>query len=141
MNHLTLYELMQHVHRQMRRDIFQMQEKKGILLSPGQQRVLSFLKEEKGISQKELANKMNIRPASLSEVLTKLEKQGYVLKKRDKSDLRKNGYFLTQQGEKKRKEIKDIRQQMGSEMFHALDETEKVALEHILKKMIEAKEK
>lgn len=72
----------------------------GALGSPlrGQGRVLSILKLQPVISQKELSYLLNMRQQSLSELLAKLKKSGYITRKPSPEDKRATVISLTQAG-------------------------------------------
>jgi DNA-binding MarR family transcriptional regulator len=57
-----------------------------------QGRVLSILAERESMSQRELLEVLDIRSASLSELLIKLEKNGHITRQRDEKD--KRGFLL-----------------------------------------------
>lgn len=54
----------------------------------GQDSVLLCLAQHSDLTQKELVEKLGITPASLSEVLMKLERKGYVVREKDENDRR-----------------------------------------------------
>lgn len=64
----------------------------------GQGRVLKFLKISSKTSQKELADILGLRPQSLGELLTKLEKNGYITRTPDENDKRVVTVKLTEKG-------------------------------------------
>ena len=70
-----------------------------------QGKILSVLRREDGIGQKELAEQLQIRPASLSELLDKMQKSGWIQRRVNEKDRRKINIFLTEDG-------KGISQQM-----------------------------
>ena len=67
-------------------------------LYPGQSRILHTISELNGSTQKELADSLNISPASLAVSVKRLEKAGIVAKAADTSDLRSNRIFITEKG-------------------------------------------
>ena len=60
--------------------------------------LMRILSADDGLSSKELAEKMNIRPPSLSETLDRLEKRGEIERVRDEKDSRVYRIFLTERG-------------------------------------------
>lgn len=101
----------------------------------GQNRLLRILARQEGSSQKELAQRMNIRPASLSELLKKLNQKGYLSKKQNTDDRRITNYFLTDSGKSYISSMQDERKQLGEELFATLSLTEKEQLHQILNKL------
>ncbi|MDF2541589.1 MAG: transcriptional regulator, MarR family [Herbinix sp.] len=65
----------------------------------GQGRVLAILKMKPEISQKDLSYLLDMRPQSLGELLTKLEKNGYITRTPSDTDRRVMIIKLTKEGE------------------------------------------
>lgn len=65
----------------------------------GQNSVMAWLAHNPDVTQKELSEGLNIMPASLSEVLMKLERKGYVTRVKDENDRRFVRVRLTEEGE------------------------------------------
>lgn len=66
----------------------------------GQGNVLALIGRNPGITQKELTEKLGIQPASVSELLMKLERKGAVVREKDENDRRVVRVRLTEAGEK-----------------------------------------
>lgn len=64
----------------------------------GQGRVLGILKMKPEISQKDLSFLLDMRPQSLGELLSKLEKNGYITREQSESDRRVMNIKLTKEG-------------------------------------------
>ena len=96
----------------------------------GQGKILSVLRREDGIGQKELAEQLQIRPASLSELLDKMQK-----------DRRKINIFLTEDGKGISQQMIEARRDMASTVFGVLNEDEQEQLEMLLSKLISELEK
>lgn len=70
-----------------------------MLVHAGSHRILeALLREEAGVSQNKLADLVDIRKQSLSEVVVRMEKNGLVVRRPDAKDQRKNLIFLTEEG-------------------------------------------
>lgn len=65
---------------------------------PGMGRPLSILADNEGASSRELAELMDIRPSSLTELLTRLEEEGLVQRTTDPDDRRVTRVSLTDKG-------------------------------------------
>src|SRR5690554_5193273 len=63
-----------------------------------QRRVLYIIRKYGTISQRDLLGKLDIRPSSLSEILSKLEGQGYIQKTRSEADKRNFDVSITPEG-------------------------------------------
>jgi DNA-binding MarR family transcriptional regulator len=104
----------------------------------GQGRVLSLLKLQPEISQKDLGYLLNMRPQSLGELLTKLERAGYITRTPSAADRRILNIKLTEEGKKAsdRKDPTDI-----ESLFDCLDDQEQATFSEHLNRIIESLEK
>lgn len=64
-----------------------------------QRRVLLTLRQRGTMTQRELLEEMGVRPASLSELLSKLEGRGLIRKERSETDRRNYEIQLTEEGQ------------------------------------------
>ena len=119
-----LFDAFQQVNRQIRRGLARSEAARGESekaesshsgVAPGQERVLQLLLRHGGSSQKELASRLRIRPASLSEVLSR--------------------YSLTAVGQGIAEQLKDQRRNQGATVFEVLSSEEKAQLAQILTKL------
>ncbi|PTQ82681.1 DNA-binding MarR family transcriptional regulator [Trichococcus patagoniensis] len=78
--------------------------------SRGAGRLLRLLQENDGMSARELADRMGIRPASLSEMLNRLEADGILTRQPDPADQRRNRIFIQEKGYVLLKKMKAVRQ-------------------------------
>lgn len=91
----------------------------------GQQRLMAILLENDGITQRELLDLTNIRSASLSEALARLESEGWISRCKCESDRRNVRIHLTETG---REEARRCRQQQHDDavkLFAALTDEER----------------
>jgi transcriptional regulator, MarR family len=70
--------------------------------------VLSSLWREQGITQQVLADRTAKDKACLTNLMTNLEKKGYVCRKEDPTDRRNKLVFLTPEGEQFKEQIRPI---------------------------------
>ena len=68
-------------------------------------RLLSILKENSNLSSRELAELLDIRPSSLTELLTKLEQEQLVVRTPDENDRRVIRVSLTEKGTEREEQI------------------------------------
>ncbi|HCC01052.1 MAG TPA: hypothetical protein DEP42_07575 [Ruminococcaceae bacterium] len=64
----------------------------------GQALVLRILSQDDGLPQMMLAEKLDIRPSSLGELVSKLETNGFVERRKNQADKRVYNVFLTVKG-------------------------------------------
>lgn len=98
----------------------------------GQGRVLALLRLHPETGQKELAYLLDMRPQSLSELITKLERRGYVKRTQSQDDKRSVIITITEEGFK-------AEQPDGLEsdpVFDCLSEDEQAKLSEYLDKLI-----
>ena len=83
----------------------------------GQPPVLSALWEQEGPTQKELAEKLQNTPATITKMLQRMEKAGFIQRKPDEVDQRITRVYLTQAGRTVKGNLEAIWKQMESETF------------------------
>lgn len=100
-------------------------------ISRGQGRVLTVLQNADNISTKDLAYVMGIRQQSLNELLKKLEKKGYVVRKASEQDKRVMNVMLTEEGKKLQQPKVDY-----TDIFQCLNEEELLKFAEYLDRII-----
>jgi DNA-binding MarR family transcriptional regulator len=101
----------------------------------GQGRVLSILKLQPEISQKELGYLLDMRNQSLGELLTKLERSGYITRAASEEDRRTVNIKLTPEGLKAASES-NARENGIDPLLDCLNEEEKANLNDYLQRII-----
>jgi MarR family transcriptional regulator, organic hydroperoxide resistance regulator len=99
---------------------------------PGQPPVLFSLEHEEGISQKELAHRLNIRPATITVMLRRMEQNGWVQRQQDQTDQRVSRVFLTEAGRRLCGEAKEAVKSMEQVLFGQMSEDELEQLQRLL---------
>ena len=107
----------------------------------GRVRLMNMLKENGELSQKEIAEKLDIRPQSLSELLVKMESDGFISRRQDKDDKRVIVVALTEKGEEQLVVLRQANREHAEKLFSPLTEEEKDALIAILKKLTQKEDK
>lgn len=104
----------------------------------GRERVLVILSEHpEGMRQKALAEEAGINASTASEMITKLEDTGYVIRTADASDKRATVLKLTDMGAARAEEIREDREAFMDGFFGKLTEDEKQTLSDLLDKLME----
>lgn len=102
------------------------------------ERALAVIAEyEGGVRQKTLTEDLKINPSSVSELISKLENDGYVKRTVDPDDKRATLITLTELGEARTAEISDERNERLERAFTALTDDEKEQLIALLEKLTE----
>jgi len=94
-----------------------------------QSRILSMLKKDGPITQRQLTEQLGIQPGSASEVLGKLEAAGMILRTPSQEDRRTTIVSLTEAGTEKAGAVQ------GSPLFSCLTEEEQEQLLLLLEKL------
>ncbi|MDL2238219.1 MarR family transcriptional regulator [Christensenellaceae bacterium OttesenSCG-928-K19] len=102
----------------------------------GQGRLLELIREMQPVGQKDLVEKLDIRPSSLSEMLKKLETKGLIERRQDEQDKRNVVVSLTGEGQKVAEQQTDGRDEITRKMFAALNAEEQEQLNGLLEKLI-----
>jgi len=106
--------------------------------SRGQGRVLTILKMNPEISQKDLLYLLDMRPQSLGEILSKLEKSGYITRTPLETDRRVMNIKLSKEG---MEAVSTAEKEFSfDEMFECLGEEEQKNLSGYLRRIIETLE-
>lgn len=100
-----------------------------------QKRILIILNETGNITQKDLTDRLGIQPGSASEILSKLESAGWILRTQNEGDRRTTDISLTDIGRELAKEASAQRKERHEEMFSCLSEEEKQQLLSLLERV------
>lgn len=105
-------------------------------MPPAQGRLMRLLAERGATTQRSLGEMLDMRSASVSELLAKLEKPGWIRRSTNENDRRTIDINLTQEGENMLKSIGNERAEMADEVFSTLTEEELRQLHSLLGKLI-----
>jgi DNA-binding MarR family transcriptional regulator len=108
-------------------------KERGFEIAPEQCGILHVLREEEGLSQKEIGNILFKDKPNISRMLDALERKRLIL--RQPTDRRKYAIFLTAEGKRLIEEILPIGQEQGAKATNGLLVREVEALEVILDKI------
>lgn len=103
--------------------------------APTQQLVLDILAEEDGVTSGVLAEILDMRPSSVTEILNKLESRGEIERREDEQDKRIKRIYITEVGREKANLNKP--QERSEEFFAGLTEDEMQTLDQLLNKMVD----
>lgn len=101
----------------------------------GQGRILTLLKMQPEISQKDLSYLLDMRPQSLGELLAKLEKSGYITRTPMEEDRRVQVIRLTDQG---MEAADSIERPNGERLLDCLTEEEQEKLREYLVRIVDS---
>lgn len=98
---------------------------KDTCLSPGQPKVLEYLKEHNGASQKEIAKGCHIEAASLTSILGRMEEKGMIERKMLNGNRRSLYVFLTEKGNELQQAVEKEFEVLEEEAFGGISKEEK----------------
>lgn len=103
--------------------------------APTQQLVLDILAEEDGVTSGVLAEILDMRPSSVTEILNKLESRDEIERREDEQDKRIKRIYITEIGREKANLNKP--QERSEEFFAGLTDEERHTLDQLLNKVID----
>jgi MarR family transcriptional regulator, organic hydroperoxide resistance regulator len=98
----------------------------------GQPKLLFALVEEDGLTQTELVKRMQISPATVTKMISRMEKSGFLKRKRDLEDQRVSRVYLTDAGRALISELIEISQGIGEEVFAGFSQEERILMQRLL---------
>ncbi len=107
----------------------------GHMLHSGQNYLLMLVSRYDGAMQQDLAEKMDIRPSSMTELLVKLEQAGFIMRKKDDKDQRVMRVFITEEGKQNVKQVGMEAEGWWSDLFSCLTGEEQDLLLELLQKV------
>ena len=107
-------------------------------MHPGQWRLLALLAQKGTVTQQELLDIVQIRPASLSELLSKLEYKGLITRTKDENDKRTVVVQITEHGKTIVEENVHYHRETADQLFSSLSEEERGQLTELLGKLVES---
>jgi DNA-binding MarR family transcriptional regulator len=102
---------------------------------PGQAPMLFAIFNEDGLAQKRLGEKMNLKPASITIMLRRLQKAGLIEKLPDERDQRVFRVFLTNKGETVKAVVKNAIEAVEKDACATLADEEIETLRKLIAKM------
>lgn len=94
-------------------------------LTIGQPKVLDYLKDHDGTSQKDIARGCHIEPGTLTTLLNRMEEAGLVERRMMNGNRRSLYVFLTDKGKEQLELVTAAFSEMEAEAFRGLSETER----------------
>jgi DNA-binding MarR family transcriptional regulator len=98
----------------------------------GQQFVLSALWEEEGITHSELAERMHVQPATITNALKRMERAGFVERRHDAEDQRVSRVYLTDAGRDIRDAVEQVWGDLDADAFDGFTAEDHAVLRRLL---------
>jgi DNA-binding MarR family transcriptional regulator len=97
--------------------------------------VIYHLAQQKGLNQKDLVEKLNITPASVSSIVSQMESEGLLVRVQDEKDARKFSLSLTEKGQSLVSQVIDSWFKIQEEITEGLSDEEKATFLRLLKRV------
>ena len=94
----------------------------------GQPSVLQALWEQEGLMHTELARRLQVQPATITKMLQRMERAGFVERRPDPDDQRVSRVYLTESGRAVRADVQQVWQRLDEEAFAGFTLQERVLL-------------
>jgi DNA-binding MarR family transcriptional regulator len=94
----------------------------------GQPRLLHVLWDREGITHSELARELHVQPATVTKMLQRMEKAGFLERKHDERDERVSRVYLTTRGREIKDRVEKIIEALSGIVESGFDEAELAAL-------------
>lgn len=112
------------------------QQLNSIGLHPGQPPMLWHIFKDEGLSQKELASRLKVKPPTVNVSLQRMERADYICRRQDERDQRVSHIYLTEKGRRLAERIGGIMKGNNSRMTQGFTEAEVCLLTRFLKQMV-----
>jgi DNA-binding MarR family transcriptional regulator len=97
----------------------------------GQPSVLQALWEQEGLMHTELARRVQVQPATITKMLQRMEKTGFVERRPDPDDHRVSRVYLTEAGRAVRADVQQVWRRLEEEAFAGFTHDEQVLLRRL----------
>lgn len=103
----------------------------------GQPFVLHSLWQREGRTHSEIAAQLELRPATITNVLQRMERAGLLERRPDRQDQRVSRVYLTDAGREIRGEVEQFWNEMEAETFAGLSQHERELFRGLLQRILE----
>jgi DNA-binding MarR family transcriptional regulator len=104
----------------------------AIGLFAGQEMFLWQLWRQDGLTQSQLVERMCVQPPTVSKMLDRLERAGLVERRPDTEDSRHLRVYLTEQGHRSQRAVRDIWTKLEQQITEGLSVEERIVLRRLL---------
>ena len=103
----------------------------------GQPPMLRALWKQEGLTHSELAARLHVQPATMTKMVQRMEKAGFIERKSDPNDQRVSRVYLTDAGRAVKAEVKQVWRTLEDETFDGFTMEERVLLRRFFLQMRE----
>ncbi|HOJ89117.1 MAG: MarR family winged helix-turn-helix transcriptional regulator [Pseudothermotoga sp.] len=105
-------------------------------IHPGQPPMLILIEKNNGITQNEIADKLNVRAATVAIMLRRMERAGLIQKRQDENDRRVQHVYLTEKGKNICGILKERAERIEQIAMQGFSESERQELVKLLDRVI-----
>lgn len=103
----------------------------------GQQFVLCALWQEEGLTHSDLADRLGVHPATVTNALKRMERAGFLERQSDPQDQRVSRVYLTGEGREIRGAVEELWAELEGQTLEGFSDEEREALERFLERIYE----
>ena len=103
----------------------------------GQNEILFVLWHEEGMTQTELAFRTRVAPATITNSLQRMQRDGWIVRQPDPEDQRISRVYLTEQGRALHHTVQAAIESLEQDMMQGFDKEEQRTLAGLLERVIE----
>jgi len=103
----------------------------------GQPPVLQALDRQEGLSHSDLARKLHVKPATITQMIKRMEQAGFVQRRRDAKDERVSRVYLTELGRAIQGDLERVLGKIEAGTFAGFSQVEQVQVAGFLSRMRE----
>lgn len=96
----------------------------GAEIHPAQVSLLMMLSGKDGMSQKELVTQLKVRPPTVTVMLQRMERAGFVERRQDEKDQRMSRIYMTEKGNQTIQEIDGVMLKLEEELYKGFSNEE-----------------
>ncbi len=108
---------------------------KGAGLTIGQPKILDYLKDQDGASQKDIAHGCHIEPGTLTSLLNRMEETGLVERRMLNGNRRSLYVFMTEKGKAQEKLISEAFHELENEAFKNISQEDQETFMKLFRKI------
>jgi len=105
-------------------------------IPPAQMRMLEFIESNRGCTQAEVAEAMQVSPASVAQSIKRMEASGFVKREVCKGNLRANSLRVTAEGSAAARNCRVVFDGLEARMFQGFSEEEKQLTNELITRLI-----
>ena len=107
------------------------------LIPPAQMRMLEFVMRSDGCTQAEVAEEMQVSPASVAQSLKRMESAGFIIRDACKGNLRANSLHVTDAGKEAAKNCRLVFDELEERMLAGFSAEERAAVSELISRITE----